>query len=189
MKKMLLAIAVVATGVLFSCNSGGSGDPKSVLTSFLEALSKNDIEGARKLATTDSKEMLDMMEMGMKSGAKNENTGIADMEFGEPKIDGDKATVSVKDKKKDKTTNFSLKKEDGAWKVAFTKASMMGDNMDKINEGVQEGMDKMKDMNADSLKDKMNEGMEKMKEGADKMKEGVDKMKDKAEEVTAPKTN
>jgi hypothetical protein len=60
------------------------------------------------------------------------------MEFGDAKIEGDKATVPVKEKKSGETTNYTLKKEDGAWKVAFDKATMTKMGTDKIKE---KGMD------------------------------------------------
>ena len=60
------------------------------------------------------------------------------MEFGDAKIEGDKATVPVKEKKSGETTNYTLKKEDGVWKVAFDKATMTKMGTDKIKE---KGMD------------------------------------------------
>ncbi|MFN8246909.1 MAG: DUF4878 domain-containing protein [Ferruginibacter sp.] len=161
MKKIILAVAVMSTAFLFSCKSGGS-DPKAVLTSFFEALSKKDIAAARKLATEDSKSMLDMVEMGMKMSNDTKETEKYDknnMEFGDVKIDGDKATVPVKEKKSGETLNYSLKKVNGEWKVAFDKSSVMSMGMEKLNEkGVDAGaevnkaMDELKDVNADSLK-------------------------------------
>ena len=166
MKKFLMAAVVVCTAsFLTSCNSTDSSNPKSVLMSFFDALEKKDIGAARKLATAESKSMLDMMEMGMKMGGdKKEGDGKYDkskMEFGEAKIEGDKATVAVKEKTSGETTNFTLKKEGGGWKVAFDKSSMM--NM---------GMDKMKE-----------KGMDKMDEGMDKMKESMDSLGGKMKEM------
>ncbi len=169
MKKILLAIVMLSAVSFYSCNSGG-GDPKAVLGQFFTALSKNDIEGARKLATKDSKSMIDMMEMGMKMGKdKSESDKFKpdNMEIGEAKIDGDKAIISVKEKTSGETLNYNLKKEDGGWKVAFDKASVMSMGMEKMNEkginpsdSIDAAMDKLKDINMDSLKDKMKEGMQ-----------------------------
>ena len=175
--------AVVITSVFFfaSCNSAGSGDPKSVLISFFDALTKKDISGARKLATAESKSMLDMMEMGMKMGGDKKDDGKYDkekMEFGDAKIEGDKATVAVKDKSSGETTNFTLKKEGGDWKVAFDKSSMMNMGMDKmkdkgmdVDSTVNNGLDKLKDMNADSLGEKMKESLQKLEDATKKLKE------------------
>ena len=99
MKKNLLAIVLLSSLSFIGCNSGG-GDPKAVLTQFMEALSKKDIAGARKLATKDSKSMIDMMEMGMNMGKDKKEADKfdkANMEFGDAKIEGDKATIAVKE--------------------------------------------------------------------------------------------
>ncbi|MEO7314970.1 MAG: hypothetical protein ABIW47_07285 [Ginsengibacter sp.] len=51
---------------------------------------------------------------------KNENVVTSDA-----MIDGDRATINIKEKDSGEETNFILKKEDGAWKVAFDKASFI----------------------------------------------------------------
>jgi len=168
MKKILLSLLVLSTVTFFSCGSGG-GNPKAVLSDFFDALSKKDIAAARKLATEESKSMLDMMEMGMKMDASSKETDKYDkskIKFGEPKIEGDKATIAVKEKGTGETLNFTLKKEKGSWKVAFDKASMMSMGMEKMNEkginvsdSIGKAMDEIKDINMDSLKQGMQEGM------------------------------
>lgn len=182
MKKNLLAIVLLSSLSFIGCNSGG-GDPKAVLTQFMEALSKKDIAGARKLATKDSKSMIDMMEMGMNMGKDKKEADKfdkANMEFGDAKIEGDKATIAVKEKTTGETLNYILKKEDGAWKVAFDKASMMSMGMEKMNEkgmnpadSIGKAMDELKDMDMDSLKEGMQKGMEML----DSVKKAADKMK------------
>lgn len=197
MKKVLLA-ATVFTSVLFiSCNSG-SGDPKTVLMAFFEAMSKKDIAAAKKLATKGSEQMFSLMEMGMKMGKDTKNDGMdkfdkSKMEFGEAKIDGDKATVEVKDKEKGEGVNFILKKEDGGWKVAFDKASVMQMGMDKMQEkgvdgaavmdSLSKGLDKLKDINVDSLAGKMKEGLEKLNANKDKIEEAAKKIEEAAKKI------
>ena len=181
MKKLLIGAIVLSSLFIAGCNSADKGDPKSVLISFFDALTKKDIAAARKLATAESKGMLDMMEMGMKMGGDKKDDGKYDktkMEFGDAKIEGDKATVAVKEKTTGETTNFTLKKEDGAWKVAFDKASMMNMGMEKMNEKgmdmdstIDKGMDKLKNMNVDSLSDKLKESMQKLDEATKKLNE------------------
>jgi hypothetical protein len=170
MKKILFAVILLSGTMLFSCKSGGSDDPKGVLTEFFEALSKKDIAKARTLATEDSKSMLDMMEMGMKMDKDTSSDSKFDkakMEFGEAKIEGDKAVVPVKETTSGETMNYTLKKENGNWKVAFDKSSMMTMGMDKMNEkGIdadslrQEGMEELKGMNMDSLKTEVDKAMQ-----------------------------
>ncbi|MFZ4056597.1 MAG: hypothetical protein ACOYKE_00595 [Ferruginibacter sp.] len=156
MKKLLFAAAIISSAVFFASCNGGGGDPKTTLIAFFDALSKKDIEGARKLATAESKSMLDMMDMAMKMSKDTKETEKYDktkMEFGEPKIEGDKATIAVKEKTSGESTNFTLKKEGGAWKVAFDKTSMMQMGMDKVNEkgGMDSITNAIKDINTDSI--------------------------------------
>jgi len=148
MKKLILSALAVFTLSMMSCNSGG--DPKGVLINFFEALSKKDITTAKKYATKDSESMLGLMEMGMKNSTeKKDDFDKSKMEFGDAKIEGDKATVPVKEKSTGETTNFTLKKENGQWKVAFDKATMMQMGQDKMKE---KGLD-TNNMGTDSTHD------------------------------------
>ncbi len=168
MKKLILAAALVSITFFFSCKTGG-GDPKAVLSEFFEALGKKDLAKARTLATADSKQLLDLMEMGLKSGDAKDMPDYdkSKMEFGEVKMDGEKATVAVKDKTSGEVTNFPLKKENGTWKVAFDKSSMMEMGMQKMKEkgldntvdSLKKGMDELNNINIDSLKGQMEEGL------------------------------
>jgi len=197
MKKMLLAVAVTTSLLFVSCNSGG-GDPKTVLMAFFDAMSKKDIAGAKKLATKDSEQMFSLMEMGMNMAKGKEDKEMdkfdkTKMEFGEQKIDGDKATVEVKDKASGESTNFILKKESGSWKVAFDKASVMQMGADKMKEhgmdgaaaidSLNSGLDKLKDMNVDSLSDKMKEAADKLNANKDKIEEAAKKLQEAADKM------
>ena len=174
MKKLLVVLFAFSALYISSCKSGGS-DPKTVLTGFFDAMAKKDIAAARKLATADSKGMFDLMEMGMKM-EKNQMENKTDeqfdktkMEMGEAKIEGDKATVNVKEKKSGESINFILKKEAGEWKVAMDMATMMTMGAEKMKEkgmndeqmgNMQEEMEKLKNMSPDSLKMMMDKGMQ-----------------------------
>ena len=168
MKKLFMAIALASSVFLIAgCSSGG--DPKTTLSAFFDAMSKKDIAAARKLSTEDSKSMLDLMEKGLTTQQDNAETDKYDkskMEIGEPKIDGDKATIAVKEKGSDETVNFTLKKESGSWKVAFDKASIMEMATDKMNEkgvsidSIRESMKELKNINIDSLKEGIDKGIQ-----------------------------
>lgn len=163
MKKIILSVATILAFGIIACNSNSS-DPKGVLESFMDALMKKDIEGAKKYATKDSEAMLGMLQMGMSMNPKDQKDTTYDktnMEFGDAKIEGDKATVPVKDKRSGETVNYILKKEDGAWKVAFDKATM-----------TQMGTDKMKEKGMDM--NDMNQGLD----SASQMLEQMNKMRD-----------
>lgn len=125
MKKFLLAAAVVSTAFLVSCSGVDKNNPKSVLMAFFDALGKKDFSAARKLATKESATMLSFMETMMKSAPKEskdmEKYDKSKMEFGDPVINGDKATITVKEKGSARSEDYKLKKESDGWKVAFEK--------------------------------------------------------------------
>ncbi len=163
MKKLLLAAFAGLLLLAVSCKSGG-GDPKLVLSEFFDALSKSDMVKARSFATAESKSLLDMMEMAMKTDkSETEKFNPKNMEFGVAKIEGDKATVPVKELTSGETLNYTLKKESGDWKVAFDKTSLMTMGMEKMNEkgmadSVTNVLDELKNLDTDSLKASMEEG-------------------------------
>lgn len=191
MKKMIKLIAAITAIAVFAVGCGGSmssAGPKEVLNSFFERLAKKDIDGAAKLATKDSKAALDLMKKGLEMEGKLKDMDdkkdtaeddMKNMELGEPKIEGDIASVPVKDKKKGKQFDFPMKKEDGAWKVDLTMSALkkmsgeddeagMGEDHSNMNaEDMQRGIQM-----ADSLMKNMDpEKMEKMKEAIEKMQE------------------
>ncbi len=174
MKKLVLSICAGLMLTIVACKSGpSSSDPKATLIGFFKAMSNKDLKGARKFATKESESMLSMMEMAMKSAENMKSKDVddemkfdeANMAFGETRIDGDKAFVPVTDKKKNETNDFILKKEDGAWKVAFDKASMAEMAGKKMQEegGENFNADSLKNalesLNADSITKKMEESM------------------------------
>lgn len=182
MKKTFLKLAAAAMVVvsMAACTAGG-GDPKSVAKKFFEALKLMNIDEAAKYATKDSKSMLDLMKMGMSMAPKNLDSLKAEadkhkVEFGEPKIEGDVATITVTTDGKD-ATDFKLKKEDGQWKVAFDKSSMMQTGMDKMQEKgaseeeMKEAEEAMKMLNSDSLKGKIEEAGKALQEGGKAIQE------------------
>ena len=175
MKKSWVVLLFFSALYISGCKTE-SGDPKAVLNSFFEAMAKKDIAAARKLATADSKSMFDLMEMGMKMKDTMNDQSMDQfdknkMEIGEAKVEGDKATVNVKEKKNGESVNFILRKEGGAWKVAMDMSTLMGMGADKMKEKGMDGVDmnqmkeqmeKFKTMSADSLKMMMEKGIEAM---------------------------
>jgi hypothetical protein len=82
MKKIFgfFLLIAFATPVFIGCKGKDSvaNDPKTVLTTFFERMSKKDIDGAAKLATKDSKGTLDMMKKGMEAAEKMKGMGGAE---------------------------------------------------------------------------------------------------------------
>jgi Domain of unknown function (DUF4878) len=186
MKKIFVAALAVCTLFVTSCGGAAGSDPKATLIAFFEAMGKKDFATAKKLATKDSDAMFSLMETAAKMGSDKDKKDMdfdkTKMEFGEAKIEGDKATVEVKDKASGEGTNFVLRKEDGSWKVAFNKSSMMEMGLEKAKEKgmdnldadkLEESLDKLKNMNTDSLQKAISDGMKAL----DTVSKTLDKLK------------
>lgn len=169
MKKVLFAAFLFISVAVVSCKTTDTMMPEEVLSNFFDALGKKNIEKAKTLSTPDSKMVLDMLESAIKMDTSAMNMYDKNtMKFGVPKIEGDAASVPVTETKSGAVVNYKLKKIDGAWKVAFDKASLMqtgmeaaGDNKDFMNEigdtsdieqRMKEGKQELEKMNMDSLK-------------------------------------
>lgn len=158
MKKLILSVATILLFSVVGCKTGSS-DPKGVLINFMEAIGKKDVEGAKKYATKDSETMLGMIQMSMAmvpDSAKNKIYDKNNMEFGDAVINGDKATVPVKNKKSGDITTYTLKKEDGQWKVAFDKATMTEMANEKMKARGGSGIDLNNLSDSSKMMDDMN---------------------------------
>ncbi|RYF85136.1 MAG: DUF4878 domain-containing protein [Chitinophagaceae bacterium] len=158
MRTFLIAI-LVASVAYIGCKSSASGDPVETLNAFFDAMQKKDIATARKLATADSKATLDLWEKNIHNvSVDNAQYDRSKVEIGAAKIDGDHATVEVKEKSTGEAVNFPLKKEAGDWKVSMSMNALMKMGMDKMQEkginitdSLGSVMDKLKEVNLDSL--------------------------------------
>lgn len=146
MKKIIIVVIAAFMVFISGCKTGSNGEnPKEVLNHFFTALSKKDFNNAKKYATKDSEGMLGMMEMGMQQMNNNDHADkmmqmVNNMQMGDAVVNGDSATVSVKDKKSGESTDFLLKKEDGNWKVAFDMSTLMEMANKKMMEHGMKGM-------------------------------------------------
>lgn len=132
MKRLIVTTTAFFLIILAGCKSGTTGNPKEVLNKFFTALSKKDFDGAKKFATKDSEGMISTMQMAMQNMQNMDNSHsdkmlemINNMKMGDAIINGDSATVTVRDNKSNESTDFLLKKENGAWKVAFDMSTLM----------------------------------------------------------------
>lgn len=198
MKRFLMAALVFISATLWGCNSGG-GDPKAILKDFMTALSKKDFATAKKLSTKSSAMIIDELAKRANStnspfAGKMDKFSPEKITMGEPVIEGDKATIAVKQTGKDESINFTLRKESGDWKVAFDKGTLMGTFFDKMTEkglninsvmdSISEGFKEMKNINADSITDEVRKSLEK----APLSKERMEEIKKKLEQAS-PKNN
>jgi hypothetical protein len=170
MKKLLFAASILCSIAFVSCKSNNAGNPNEVLSQFFDAMAKQDTVKIRALSTKESESMLSMMKMGMSMADSKKDLEKYDkskMEFGTAIINGDNAKVPVKDKASGETVNFPMKKEDGQWKVAFDKSSVMEMGMEKmkdskmnIADSLKKGMDAMKGVNMDSMMEEVKKQMD-----------------------------
>jgi hypothetical protein len=181
MKKILLFSFTAFVIILSGCSSNNNNsDPKTVLNHFFDALAKKDVTEAKKYVTKDSEGMMGMVEMGMKniadSGGQMEMYKKENMMMGDPVINGERATIPVKDKRSGEETDFVLKKENGDWKVAFDKSTLMEMAQKKMKEHGLNGMNgmgmdssRLDSVNMDSIQNKLNNLTPEEKAEANKM--------------------
>lgn len=136
---MCFALAVLVL-VVSACSLLGGSSPTATFKKFFEASKKKDVAGIRKTLSKGSLEMFDKV-------AKEQNKTTDDMlkdvdkdskseampETRNEKIDGDTATLEVKNEKTGKWDSLPFVKEDGEWKIAFDKfiENMLKDLNDK----------------------------------------------------------
>lgn len=168
-------------------DKASGGDPKAVITAFFERMANKDNDGAAALCTKDSKGMMDLMKKGMEADKQKGKEAKDDDDFkdiivGDAKIDGNNATVAITNKKKNETVDFPLKKEDGAWKVDFTWATLMkmgmdaskdkGNDLFKDENNTDTSLNELKDLiNGDTLKEKLDEMKKELKDAMKEIKE------------------
>lgn len=159
MLRKLSLLGMFAACMLFitACGGGSANTPDGVAKAFLQEVADMDFSGAKKYATKASESMLDMMEKTAELAPDGVGETSGDIEIIKTEEDGDKATVYYKsDGKEDKV---KVIKEDGDWKVAFSKGEMMDEGMDDAFEG--EG-DDTPDMDFGDLGDSLDAAMEEL---------------------------
>ena len=179
---LFLGVYIIGAG----CNSGlgiSGNDPNTVLEMFLHALAKKDIDEAKKYVTKDSESFVSMMKMGMSMAGEND-TQIYKEEnvvISEAVIEGDRASIHVKDKNSGEGSNFILKKENGLWKVAFDIASIMKMSGQKMEEG---DLQNMKDAFSGETLKKATDAIQNMsEEDIKKATKAMDSLKQMYEEL------
>ena len=128
MKQFLLVLLTGFTlATVVSCKSGG---PEDTVKKFFHAIQDKKFDEAKKYATKDSQSLLDMLAGFSKNVPDSAQAKAKEDQFDvtNVKVNGDNATADVvsKDPKEKKAPlTINLKKEEGKWKVAFDKSSIM----------------------------------------------------------------
>ncbi len=156
MKKLFFIAAAFSLVAAVGCNKGG-GSPKDVAEKFYKAVNNKDFNEAKNYATKESASMLDMMS----TFAKTLPAKSKDIEVLNEKIEGETATVDVKDKETGKVQTAKLKKEDGKWKVAFDKSSMGSDHSEPTTPTAPQ-MDSTSTQPSTSTENNMNQPVDSM---------------------------
>ena len=105
-----------------------NAEPKDAVKAFVDALKAKDANAVKSALSEKTNKMLALQEKmsGMSVVdvfSKDGFDGLpSEPETRNPKIDGEKATLEVKDKKDDKWSEIPLVKENGSWKLAFADA-------------------------------------------------------------------
>jgi len=169
------ASPTAAVDAMFTAMKNGNMDD------IKKFITKNDvamIESAEKLMNSIDPEAIKKMKTKMGDEFKAK---VKDVKYTlkNEKVDGDKATVDaeVTEEGKVNTHTFNLVKEEGAWKISLMNSggdnmfnSMKG-NMGPDNKDMEKGLEKLKQMNPDSLKMLMQKGMQALDSLSKKMEE------------------
>ena len=185
MKRILFALVFIIT---FAACKETAVPPTIVLNDMFAAMKKGNITEMKKFITKSDVALLEAAEKFMTSvdpeGIKKikdrmteelkVNAGHIEYSLKNEKIDGDHATVEAEiitkdtaavNGKKITTQTFELVKEDNSWKIALTKPGNEMFNSMKGNRGAQKGdlktgIEKLKNMDPDSLKMLIRKGLQ-----------------------------
>jgi len=121
-----LCVALIAALTVSACSLLNRSTPTATLKAFYEASKKKDATAMKK---TLSKGSLDMFEKQAKEQGKSfddllksdQHTPDKMPETRNEKIDGETATLEVKNDQTNKWDTLPCVKEDGEWKIAFDK--------------------------------------------------------------------
>lgn len=123
MKKFFSGILILLFfGALSSCSTADS--PKEVASKFLSALAGNKFEEAKKLATPESAQMIDMISNLTMNADSTHDERSPKFEMLSEKIEGEVASVTYKVDNENKEEVLKLRKVDNKWLVSMTKQDM-----------------------------------------------------------------
>jgi Domain of unknown function (DUF4878) len=125
-----VAVALIITALFAAaCNKGTT--PTATFQAYVDAVKNKDVDGIKK---TLSKKTLELFEASAKAMGKSTDdllkTGLNEQaapattpETRNEKIEGETATLEVKDSKSGNWETVPFVKEDGQWKIAMDKMS------------------------------------------------------------------
>lgn len=158
-KILHLSLGLLLALQLSNCSNAGSDmSPEEVAEAFLLEMAEVDFDGAKKYASSASRSFLDQMQSmaDMAGEEPPQPDAKPEMKNFRSKIDGDQAVVTFEEGNREQ--DIKLVKEGGAWKVIFTKASVMEEAAEEM--GTNPGFDANDEESAldtEEFNDAMNE--------------------------------
>ena len=188
--KKIIVLLCIAVGFAACNGKNDQGSPTAAIDAMFTAMKNGNMDDIKKFVTKKDAAFLESAEKFVTSvdpeAIQKMKTKMGD-QFKEKvknvkytlkneKIDGDKATVDAEviEEGKTETHTFNLVKEEGAWKIALLNSgdgmfnSMIG-NMGPDSKDMEEGLERLKNMNPDSLKMMMKKGLQALDSLSDKM--------------------
>ncbi|MFM7813096.1 MAG: hypothetical protein ACKO66_01115 [Flavobacteriales bacterium] len=135
-RTVISAFAIAFAWMMTSCSGGDT--PKVVATKFLTASSENNYDEAKKYATEETGQVLDLVASMAKTMGGDTKKEKETFEVISEKIEGENATVTYKKAGDDAEQTLKLKKVSGDWKVSMSKEDM---NKDESTTGGDENLD------------------------------------------------
>ncbi len=134
-----LALGALTTAACAQ-QQGPASSPTATFKAFFAAAKSKDVDGIKKALSKGSLEVMEGMakeenmplDEALKASISKPTAATAVPETRNEKIDGDTATLEIKNEKTNKWDPLPFVKEDGQWKIAFDKA--MRDVMQKFSE-------------------------------------------------------
>lgn len=163
-KMLRLGVVALTLALFTACGGGKAKDPKGVAEAFLNAMAEQDWSTAKKYATAGSQEAIDQvaeMAESMKGleDLAGEESETPEIKMGDVTEEGETAVVSYTEDGSEKQLN--LVKEEGEWKVEFSKMGGM-DDMGDMSEGLEEMDEALEGL--EGLGDSLSEAMEELEE-------------------------
>jgi hypothetical protein len=171
LKKFVLPVLLLLVLIFNGCISGGvDKDPKNVVSYFFDALSTKNFYKAKSYTTGDSEGMMNMAQLVMQNipdRSQHLFFGTNNLVLGDAVINGDYATVPVKNKNSDKTVDFSLHKINGKWRVYMNISTIL--QMTRQQPEYSEMNDSLSNLNTATGTSTQTMTLKEMRDARDKM--------------------
>ena len=125
---LMMGVVIIALTTA-ACKRGAGSSPTATFTAFYEASKNKDVEAAKKIFSKKTLELFEIearaknktLEEMFKAGMDQKPPPDKLPEMRNEKINGDEATLEVKDAQTGRWDTLTFVKEDGQWKIALDK--------------------------------------------------------------------